>query len=311
MAFEAVLLAPDIYHLQSGANSGLIVAGEQAIVIDAGLDDDAGKKIRRTIESLHLTLAALIITHAHADHFGGAHYLRRTLPTFTVYAPPLEAAIIENPLLEGIMLSGGALPFAPLTGKFTLAQPCKVDQVIDPQATTLTIAGIELGIVRLHGHSPEQIGIQYKNVLFTADAFLPIETLEKHPIPFTAHIESAMYSFNTLFDYAGKSIFAPGHGVEIKDEQTANNVIETNRVRLDDILAYVDDCIRNTPSTEADITFKVAAKFGTILNSPVSYYLARTTIQAAIVELYNVVERVQVIAPMTDNVGRLVWKAVV
>ena len=244
MAFEAVQIAPDIYHLQSGANSGLIAIDGQAILIDAGLDDDAGKKIKRTIESLNLKLTALIITHAHADHFGGAAYLRRTLPTFTVYAPALEAAIIENPLLEGIMLSGGALPFDTLKGKFTLAQACKVDQVIDPDQSTLTIAGIDLTIVRLPGHSPAQIGIQYKNVLFTADAFLPIETLEKHPIPFTAHIGQAFNSLNMVQDaIKANMILAPGHGVHLPEAEAAFNVININREVLDGVLAQVEACL--------------------------------------------------------------------
>src|SRR5579859_5177524 len=98
MPFEVVRVASNVYHLQSGANNGLILSGTQAIVIDAGLDDDAGKKIKKTIESFGAQLTALIITHGHADHFGGAAYLRRTVPPFTVFAAGIEAAFIANPV---------------------------------------------------------------------------------------------------------------------------------------------------------------------------------------------------------------------
>src|SRR5258708_27519257 len=136
MAFEVVEIGQGIYHLQSGANSGLITQADRAILIDTGLDDDAGRRIKKAIESLGVKLSAVIITHGHADHFGGTSYLRRNLPLFDVFAPPIEAAFIANPTLEGGMLSAGALPLDPFSGTFTRAAASTHDPQLAPGRPT-------------------------------------------------------------------------------------------------------------------------------------------------------------------------------
>ena len=305
MAFEAVALAPNVYHLQSGANSGLILSGAAAIVIDAGLDDDSGKRIKKTLEAHHAHLNALILTHGHADHFGGAAYLRRTLPPFTVYAPQIEAAFIANPQLEGIMLSAGAWPFEALTGKFTLAQACAVDQFIAPDSQTLSVAGIELKLVDLRGHSPGQIGVQFGNVLFCADAFLPIATLAKYPIPFTVHIGNALNVLTRLRTLADEGIvFAPGHGAHLSTPADSQPVIDANAAALHTLIDSVCAVLQTAPADEAAITQQVAQQLGDKLATPVSYYLARAAIQAALVYLY---EHKQAVIE-SEGTGRIAWR---
>ena len=305
MAFEAVALTPNVYHLQSGANSGLILSGTQAIVIDAGLDDDAGKRIKKTLEAHHAHLAALILTHGHADHFGGAAYLRRTLPPFTVYAPQIEAAFIANPQLEGIMLSAGAWPFDALTGKFTLAQACAVDHLIPPDTETLTIAGVELKLVDLRGHSPGQIGVQFDNVLFCADAFLPTVTLAKYPIPFTVHIGKALDVLTRLRALAESGlILAPGHGTQLATAAEIDPVIYANAARLYDLIDAVRTTLQAAPVDESSVTQQVAQKLGDSLATPVSYYLARAAIQAALVYLYEQKQAVM----ESDGTGHIAWR---
>ncbi|MHB8626597.1 MAG: MBL fold metallo-hydrolase [Aggregatilineales bacterium] len=305
MAFEAVPLRPNVYHLQSGANSGLILSGAEAIVIDAGLDDDAGKRIKKTLEAHNARLAALILTHGHADHFGGAAYLRRTLPPFAVYAPSIEAAFIATPQLEGIMLSAGAWPFDALTGKFTLAQACAVDQVIALDTDTLNVGGIELKLVDLRGHSPGQIGVLYSNVLFCADAFLPVATLAKYPIPFTVHIGKALEVLTRLRALAEDGIvFAPGHGMHLATPADVHAVIDANSGALHTLIDTVSAVLQAAPSDEATVTQRAGQQLGDKLATPVGYYLARAAIQAALVYLYE--HKRAVIA--SDGENRIVWR---
>jgi glyoxylase-like metal-dependent hydrolase (beta-lactamase superfamily II) len=280
MPFNVHELAPNIYHLQSGANSGLIRVGNQAIVIDAGLDDDAGKKIKKTLEGMNVQLAALILTHGHADHFGGAAYLRKTLPPFAVYAPPLEAAFIENPGIEGIFLSAGALPFDTLTGKFTLAQGCKVDHLLTPG--TLDLVGASLEIIPIAGHSPNQIAVRSGEFLFSADAFLPIETLQKYPVPFNVHLQKALDVLDMLENSA--YTFAPGHGLHLSDPR---ETIRVNRAAIWRVIDQVEAALRVAPADEGALTNTVCHALGDPLTSPVGYYLARATNQAALVYLYE------------------------
>lgn len=296
MAFETVQIAPSIYHLQSGANSGVIVRGDEAILIDAGLDDDAGRRIRKALDALKVRLVALILTHGHADHFGGASYLRRNLPPFSVYAPAVEAAFIANPTLEGIMLSAGALPFDALTSKFTLAPGCTVDQQIAPGMQF--VAGVELEIVSLAGHSPNQIGVQYDEILFSADAFLPIATLAKYPVPFTVHIGKALDVLHRLDRLQGVT-FAPGHGAHLP---APHETISANIDALQRVLEATETALKQHVMDEAEATQQVCRALGDGLPNPVSYYLARATVQAALVCLYE-----QSRAKIGNEDGRIVW----
>ncbi|HIQ02262.1 MAG TPA: MBL fold metallo-hydrolase, partial [Anaerolineales bacterium] len=85
---RVVELAPGIFHLQSGANMGLVVQDGRGLLIDAGLDKDAARRALRVVEGMDVSLEAIFLTHAHADHFGGAHFLQRRLGVPT-YAPAL------------------------------------------------------------------------------------------------------------------------------------------------------------------------------------------------------------------------------
>jgi glyoxylase-like metal-dependent hydrolase (beta-lactamase superfamily II) len=267
--------------LQSGANAGLLTHAGRGILIDCGLDADAGRRIAKTIDSLGVTLDALILTHGHADHFGGAAYLRGKLPPFTVYAPALERAFIENPLLEGVMLSAGAVPFDQLRSKFTLAPACIVDRELTVGA--LSVAGLTLEIISLAGHSPNQMGVRIDDVFFTADAFLPEATLKKYPIPFTAHFEQALATL-AMLGQSTDVLIAPGHGMHLRD---ARPTIQANREALLRIVDTVAATIRVEPLNEAEVTERVARALQESLATSVSYYLARATIQAALVFLYE------------------------
>ncbi len=309
MAFETIQIAPGIYHLQSGANTGLITSGNEAILIDAGLDDDTGRRIKKAVEALGLTITQLVITHAHADHFGGASYLRRYLPPFVVSAPRLEAAIVANPQLEGIALSGGAVSFDPLNEKFTLAPACDVDQIIAPGTNLNSRVGGELAtVISLHGHSPQQIGVLTKNgeVLFCADAFLPLATLTKYPIPFTAHIGFALETLTGLDEKVRSgTVLAAGHGTHLSGD-AARVVIEANVAALRRVIDATESALHDGPLTEADSTFAVAAALGDKMTTPVGYYLGRATIQAALVYLYEQ-KRAMV---NNDGAGKMRWRLV-
>ena len=104
---DLIRLTHDAYHLRAGSNAGLLVSGAWALVVDSGLDRDAARRILKHVAALQVELAAIVITHAHADHFGGAGELKRRTGA-TVWAPAFEAAVIENPALEPVYLFAGA-----------------------------------------------------------------------------------------------------------------------------------------------------------------------------------------------------------
>ena len=99
---------------------------DTVLLVDAGLDPDRARKVLRDLETEGLRTRALLLTHAHADHMGGAAFLRRRGPLLTASAP-LEAALVRHPALEPFYLFGGAAPPRTLTGKFLQADPCEID----------------------------------------------------------------------------------------------------------------------------------------------------------------------------------------
>jgi len=48
---------------------------------------------------MQLPITHLFVTHAHADHYGGAEYLQSVEKIYT-YAPQLETAILQNPIFR-------------------------------------------------------------------------------------------------------------------------------------------------------------------------------------------------------------------
>lgn len=95
----AMELTKGTYLVPSGSNTGLIVADGKAIIVDAGLDADTARRVGRALTDLGAKPVALLLTHAHADHFGGASAIAERF-RIPVYAPALEAAVVENPYLE-------------------------------------------------------------------------------------------------------------------------------------------------------------------------------------------------------------------
>ncbi len=291
------LIRPNAYHLRGGSNAGLLVHGKEALVIDAGLDDDAGRRILRLAEGLGVSITAILITHAHADHFGGGAFLRRRTGA-PVYAPAVEAGIVAHPLLEPLFLFGGAMPIAELRGRFTLARrACPVDHPLEPG--TLSIGPFTVEVVPLPGHAPNQVGIAWEDVLFCADAFFPTEVLQKHPIPFCADVGPALETLARLpaMPYA---FFAPGHG-DVLTPETLPAVIEANRQRLQAILRVVQETL-DEPRETAVLLKAVADHLGAEHRAPWQHYLAQTTVLAALAYL-----REQGLVDVEMRENRLLW----
>ncbi len=293
---KAISLAPGVYHLRSGANAGVIVRGQKALLVDTGLDKDAGRKIVKFLAGEGLSLAAVIITHAHADHFGGAALVRRRTGA-PVHAPRLTAAIVENPVLEPTYLFAGADPIPELLHKFTLAPPCPVDALLSEGETEIEIEGFGVRIVPAPGHAPDQVMVGFGDVLFTADAFFPAETVEKHGIPFFTNPRSGVETLLALPEQ-GYPVLAPGHGNAIAPDSDA---IGANIDRLNLIRELTLEALEE-PSSLEQVQEHVALRLGIEFTSPVSYYLARTTIQGALAWL----EAEGTAFPQAEK-GRLLW----
>jgi glyoxylase-like metal-dependent hydrolase (beta-lactamase superfamily II) len=229
-------LADHIWYLPGANNLGLIATSDGgAIAIDTGIDKDTGRALRKALDGAGLQLRAIINTHHHADHVGGNAFLLRNLPGVEVYAPALEAALIENPLLEPTYLFYGARPIEALRNRWVMAPGSPVHHRLGEaealqrgEGLRTTIAGVELELLALPGHSPAQIGVCYGGVCFAADGYFGPTILAKHGVPYAHDIAAQLSSLDRLAARE-ESMFIPGHGEATAHSDLATTIAANRR----------------------------------------------------------------------------------
>jgi glyoxylase-like metal-dependent hydrolase (beta-lactamase superfamily II) len=232
---ELKSISDSVLYIPNASNIGIIKNGNDCILIDTGLDSGTGKQILPLLSQKGLQVKAIINTHAHADHYGGNRIIKEKTNCL-VCAPAIEAAIIENPILEPTSFFSGANPPTDLKNKFLMAEPCKVDKIIEEGS--LELEGLSLKIVALKGHSINQIGVAFEDMLFCADSFFSKETIEKHKIPFFTNIKETKKTLNTLKESTYKT-YVPSHlqptsnpAASINENLRALEKIESNLFEL-------------------------------------------------------------------------------
>ncbi len=296
MLMDLIPLTPSAYHLRGGSNAGLIVQDGRGVLVDTGLDKDTARQILRHVERLKITLTGVVITHAHADHFGGAATVRARTGV-PVYAPALEAAVVANPLLEPIYLYGGAAPITELLGKFLLAEACPVDRLLEVGETD--IGGVPVTAIPARGHAPNQMIVAGGDVCFVADAVFSPAVAAKHVIPFYHNVTDALSTLDALPELDGSyTAFVPGHGPAVPE---IGPWARENHRRLLEIRAAVGAALDQATDT-AGILKVTADRLGLVIGNPVTYSLTQTTILACLSSLQ---EAGQVGVRSAEN--RLVW----
>jgi glyoxylase-like metal-dependent hydrolase (beta-lactamase superfamily II) len=304
---NAIELSSGIFHLQGGSNMGLIVQDGKALLIDTGLDGDTARRALRLIEAMGANLEAVFLTHAHADHFGGAAFLQQRA-SVPLHAPALEAAMMENPIIEPLYLFAGAAPIEELRQKFTLAPPCRIDRVVTveeprdrPQSAQ--IGPFEVALVPLPGHAPNQLGVAVGPVVFCADALFPNGTLKKHKVTFCTDLDESLETLERLpgLEYAH---FAPGHGPAYTAGAEIEDICAANQDRLREIRGLVLAALE-APQETAALVQHVADHLGLKIGNPTGFFLTRTTILAALRSLERAGE-----ATAAVHENRLLWRRV-
>ncbi len=301
---QLIELQENTWVIQGGANIGVIAYEGHCLIIDSGMDKDIGQSILKQVKKLGLTPTALLITHAHADHFGGAHYLVRQTG-LKVYATRIEASVMSGPILEPLYLFGGAQPPRELQHKFFLAKPCIADVILE--GNERMVDHIPLEVISLPGHSTEQVGVAYTNILFVGDAFLTPEILDKHRIPFYTDLQAGLRTLSLLKTFVNDTaaltqtsgeipktkttpinLLVAGHGKLYTSPDQAHHVIDYTVQRLESILEQVRISLAHgkTRST-SDVLGSVAAALGATITTLPQHALYNTTIQAALSALYT------------------------
>ncbi|NPV71403.1 MAG: MBL fold metallo-hydrolase [Firmicutes bacterium] len=223
---EFVEVGDGAYCLAGATNIGVLVSVDgDAVLVDSGLDQSIARRCIREVSERGWRVRAVINTHAHADHVGGNAELKRRT-SCEVVAPAFEEAWIRYPLSEPLALFVGASPPQGLRNKFTMAEACGVDRVLEPGEHE--VFGILFEAVDLKGHSPNQTGVIAGGALFCGDAFFQEEQLHKHVIPYNVDIGAQLDTLAKVPALAAKSVI-PGHGGVCRD---VNGAVEANVARI-------------------------------------------------------------------------------
>ncbi len=201
-------ITDECYAFTGSVNIGYCTKEGKGLLIDTGLDESSIKKVLKQLEQEGLPLDYCVITHAHADHFGGGNYVKE-VKQIPFYAPKIEKAIIENSILEPIYLFHGAVPIHHLRNKFLEGTPVNIDHVIE--AGENRIGPFSFRVLDLPGHSYGQAGILFDDILYAADSYFGVSTLEKHIIPFITDADLTLSSLEQLLQLNCKGAI-PGHG---------------------------------------------------------------------------------------------------
>jgi glyoxylase-like metal-dependent hydrolase (beta-lactamase superfamily II) len=162
-------------------------AGE-AVVIDPGGD---AAELRLQLASAGARCAAILVTHADADHVAGLADLAEGTGA-PVYAPPKELMPSER--------ASGWLAVLPYN--------------VDTELTggeTLDVAGITFEVVAIPGHSPDHIAFHADGCLFAGDLIFAgsVGRVDLAGGDWEALLESAR---SLTERYAPETIVYPGHG---------------------------------------------------------------------------------------------------
>jgi hydroxyacylglutathione hydrolase len=175
----------------------------EAAVIDPGADAEV---LRRELDGMNASCAAILVTHTHWDHLGAVADLAEASGA-RVYMPRLEATVLAKP---DQFYPGMAI------------RPYEADVLLDGDET-LEVAGIAFETVSVPGHSPGHVGYYAEGLLFSGDVLLA-GSVGRTDLPFSDW-DTLVSSIRSLMArFPSDTVVYPGHGPEttLGDELAAN-----------------------------------------------------------------------------------------
>ncbi|MBQ3586190.1 MAG: MBL fold metallo-hydrolase [Synergistaceae bacterium] len=290
--YELVNVRGKSFYIESPAKIGLVkLDGDKVCLIDSGSDKEAGRKIRKILDSEGLKLTAIFNTHSNADHIGGNKYLQSQTGC-KIYAPDIECAFTRYPILEASFLYGG-YPMKELRHKFLMAQ--------ESNAEYLTPEVLPDGweIIPLPGHFFSMAGFRTPDdVVYLADCLSSVETLKKYRISFIYDVGAYISTLETVKSMEAEA-FVPSHA-PVTDE--ISGLAQYNIDSVNEIADIIAGICREPLNFES-----VLQRLFSVLNLSMTfeqYVLAGSTVRSYLSWLKD---KGRVKAYFSDNM--LLWEA--
>ena len=291
--YELIQVAPHTYYIQSPAKIGVVETSDgHVVLIDSGNDKEAGRKVRQHLDRQGWTLDAIYNTHSNADHIGGNAYLAKQTGC-ALYAPGIEAAFTQHPILEPALLYGG-YPMKALRHKFLLAQESDA-QPLTPEHLP---AGFEL--IPMPGHFFDMIGLRTPDdVVFLADCLSSQATLDKYQISYVYDVAAYLDTLERVKEMHA-ALFVPAHANATEDIAP---LAQYNIDKVNEIAGHILDFC-TAPHTFEEVLQHLFTSYDLAMTFE-QYALVGSTVRNYLSWLLDS-ERLS--ATFTDN--RLLWQRV-
>lgn len=184
-------------------------ASKDCLIIDTGLD---AVRLINFLTERQLNPLAVVFTHGHVDHIGGATALRRSFPEMRVYIHKFDAEMLSEPQANLSGMSG--MPFRTEPEDVSLTEQDVVEE-----------ASIQLLVLHIPGHTPGGICL-YSNeegVAFVGDTLFA-DSVGRTDFPGGSMPQLISSIKEKLFTLPDETDVYPGHGpaTTIGHEKTHN-----------------------------------------------------------------------------------------
>lgn len=263
-------IAGAAYYAFGRVNIGVVMGEGQAVLIDTGLDEGGVRKVLQAIEQAGARVAAILNTHAHADHCGGNAFVKKRTGA-PIYAPPVEAALVQSTELEPFTLFGAA-PFPAVDTKWFHAAPTPVDHLLEG---SIELCGLTLEIIPTPGHSINQVGIATTDVAFLGDALVAPELLERYPIQYCYDVLAHRRTLASLPNLR-QTWFVGAHFRPTRDLE---GLLAANRRNLERTADAVLGTLSSPVGTE-EVVAQTTEALGIFFMDPPAYLLNAAAVKA-------------------------------